>query len=143
MPTISDVADKLIAADLPVVFLDTCILLDVVRAVKRQNKDCVASAEALRQAVAAKPAKCQSVVSFLVRQEWREHHPKLVGEAAKHLGDLDCQSSYFHDACEIPKVDPGFARANYAGCEVAERLGELSGSLLDCSLEVDPDHACR
>ena len=32
MPTIPVLADQLIAADLPVIFLDTCILLDVIRA---------------------------------------------------------------------------------------------------------------
>ncbi len=34
MPTITAVADQIIAEDLPALFVDTCILLDVIRSIK-------------------------------------------------------------------------------------------------------------
>ena len=51
MPHITAVADQLIATDLPIIFLDTCILLDVIRAIKRRYTNCVAKARELHAAV--------------------------------------------------------------------------------------------
>ena len=44
MPSIADVVAHVLAADLPVLFPDTCILLDVIRGTKRRIKDCAARA---------------------------------------------------------------------------------------------------
>ena len=63
MPTITDVADQVIANDRPVIFLDTCILLDVIRAIKRQHTGCVAAAHKLHAAATVVPAQCSVVIS--------------------------------------------------------------------------------
>ncbi|HQU45343.1 MAG TPA: hypothetical protein PK867_21180 [Pirellulales bacterium] len=142
MPTITDVADQLIAADLPVMFLDTCIVLDVIRAVRRRYVNCVAKASELHTAVTVAPAQCSLVISHLVRHEWGVHEPELLSEARKHLAEMEDQSGHFHDACAVLGIVPGFARANYAAHGMADQLRDLSRQLLDAGIEVTPDDAC-
>jgi hypothetical protein len=143
MPSIESVADQLIAKDLPVIFLDTCVLLDVIRAIKRRTRDWVASARELREAVSGTPARCVSVVSHLVRHEWEDNQQSVSAEASKHLSELQEQSICFHDVCGVLGIVPEFSPADYPGLAVAEELRELSRSLLDSGLELDADVACE
>jgi len=142
MPHLTAVADQLIAADLPVIFLGTCILLDIIRAIKRRYADCVVKAKELHTAVTVLPIQCSLVASHLVRHEWGVHEPELLAEASRHLGAIEEQSGLFHDACGVFAIVPGFARANYAGHGMAEQLRDLSRELLSCGIEVDADDEC-
>ncbi len=142
MPSIALVASQLIVSDLPVIFLDTCILLDVIRAIKRRYANCVAKASELHTAVTAAPAQCSLVVSHLVRHEWAVNEPGLLMEAGRHLAEIEDQSGHFHDACAVLGIAPGFARANYAGHKMAEKLRDLSQQLLNSGIEVEADNEC-
>ncbi len=142
MALIAAVANQIIADDLPVVFVDTCSLLDVIRSVKRNLRDCVAHASALYSAATAVPRRCNIVVSYLVRHEWRAHEGELLDEAAQHLVEMEEHSRHFHDACGALGVAPGFGRSNYAACNLATQLRDLSRMILDCAIVVDDDNEC-
>jgi len=142
MPSITDVAARLSAADLPVIFLDTCILLDVIRAIKRRHANCVEHAAALYTAATAAPVRCSVVVSHLVHHEWGTNQQALLDEASRHLTEIHEQSGYFHDACGVFGIVPGFPRANYAGLGLAVRMHDLSRQLLDSAAVIDPDDEC-
>jgi len=142
MPSIPVVADHIIAENLPAIFVDTCILLDVIRSIKRKSKDCAAHAMALHSAATTAPKQCIIVVSHLVRHEWDVHDQELLNEASRHLIDLEDYSGHFHDACGILGIGPGFSRANYAAHELAVKLHGLSRQLLDCAIVIDPDNEC-
>jgi len=93
MPGIVDAADQLTAADLPVIFLDTCSILDLIRSIHRQHKNCVASGHGLVMATQTVPRTVSVVVSHLVRHEWNAnadeeltrakglHHPGRVSRS--------------------------------------------------------------
>jgi hypothetical protein len=142
MPTITAVADHIIAADLPVLFVDTCILLDVIRSIKRKLKNCASQAQGLHNAATVVPRQCVIVVSHLVQHEWGVHQQELLDEATRHLIDLEEHSGHFHDACGVLGIAPGFARANYAAHDVSVRLRDLSHQLLNCALVVEQDNEC-
>jgi hypothetical protein len=142
MPTIIEVADRLTAIDLPVLFLDTCIFLDIIRAIKRRYDHCVEAASGLHRALTVAPAQCSLVVSHLVRHEWAAHEHELVGEASRHLVEIEGQSAQFHDACAVLGISPGFPRANYAGHALADQLRDLSRDILDAGIEVESDNEC-
>jgi len=142
MPTITAVADQLVAADLPVLFVDTCILLDVIRSIKRRFPQCAAQARALHSAVTVAPRRCVLVVSHLVQHEWGVHQQELLEEATRHLVEMEDQSGHFHDACSVFGIAPGFGRANYAGHAVAAQLHDLSRQLIDSGIVVGPDNEC-
>jgi hypothetical protein len=142
MPSVVDVSDQLAAAALPVLFLDTCILLDVIRAIKRRYKNCVEHAARLLDTASAATPQCVVVISHLVRHEWGANEQALLDEATRHLAEIEDQSGHFHDACDVFGIVRTFPRANYAALGVADRLHDLSRHLLNCALVVDPDNEC-
>jgi hypothetical protein len=142
MPTIVGVADHIIAEDLPVLFVDTCVLLDVIRSIKRKFTNCALQAQSLHSAATAVPRECLIVISHLVRHEWGVHQQELLDEADRHLSELQEHSGHFHDACGVLGIAPGFGRANYAAHDVAVRLHDLSRQILDCALVVEQDYEC-
>lgn len=142
MPDFTAVADQIIAEDLPVLFVDTCILLDVVRSIKRKFKSCVAQAQSLHSAATVAPRQCILVTSHLVQHEWGVHEQELLDEATRHLIDMEEYSGHFHDACDVFGIEIGFGRSNYAAHNMAMRLRDLSRQLLDCGIVIDQDNAC-
>lgn len=142
MPAIAAVADHIVAENLPVLFVDTCILLDVIRSIKRKAKDCAAQAKGLHSAITVSPKQCIIVVSHLVKHEWGVHEQDLLDEASRHLIDLEEHSGHFHDACGVLGIAPGFGRSNYAAQNVAGSLRDLSRQLLDCGIVIDKDNEC-
>jgi hypothetical protein len=142
MPTILEVADQLAQADLPVIFLDTCILLDVMRAIKRRYANCVDHAVLLHAAATVTPRQCSVVVSHIVQHEWHANQQMLLQEASRHLAEIHEQSAHFHDACRAFGIAPGFPRANYAGLGIADRLHSLSWQLLNSATLIDADNEC-
>ena len=142
MPTITAVADHIIAQDLPALFVDTCILLDVIRSIKRKSANCAAQAQGLHNAATVAPRRCIVVVSHLVQHEWGVHEKELLDEATRHLIDLQEHSGHFHDACGVFGIAPGFGRSNYAAHNMAVRLHDLSHQLINCGIVIDPDNEC-
>jgi len=142
MPSITAVADQLVAADLPALFSDTCILLDVIRSIERCDADCIAKASGLLDAATVAPIRCQLIVSNIVRYEWGAHDVALTAKAARHLLKLEELSKHFHDACSVFGITPSFARANYSGYGIADQLHDLARRIVDRSLIVESDDEC-
>ena len=142
MPTIEAAADRVVAADLPVLFVDTCVLLDVIRSIKRRYANCAAQARGLLIAATVAPQQCVLIVSHLVQHEWAVHQQELLDEATRHLNEMADQSGHFHDACGVFGTAPGFERANYAAHKIASHLHDLSRQLLNCGIILDPDNEC-
>ena len=142
MPIIAAVADHIVAENLPALFVDTCILLDLVRSIKRKAKDCAAQAKTLHSAATVAPKQCIIVVSHIVKHEWLAREQELLDEASRHLIELEEHSGHFHDACGVLGIAPGFGRSNYAGHNLAVSLHDLSRQLLDCGIVIDQDNEC-
>jgi hypothetical protein len=142
MPAIADVVRQLGQADCPVVFLDTCVLLDIIRSIERRVKNCVRAANDLHLGVTSTPAKFQLVVSHLVHHEWGVNAPQRLLDAGRHLVAMEEQSEYFHDSCAVFGIVPGFGRAAYAAHDVAKRLHDLSAQVLNAGLMVVTDDEC-
>jgi len=75
MPSIGDAATRIQAANLPVLFLDTCSILDPIRTPLRPNelRGCIEAAQELLQLVTGSPARCVLVVASFVPGEWLAH----------------------------------------------------------------------
>jgi hypothetical protein len=142
VPTIAEVAGQIIAADLPVIFLDSCILLDVIRAIKRRYTNHVEQAVRLVAFATAAPRKCMVAISHIVQHEWNENELNLRDEATRHLREMQEYSGHFHDACDALNIARPFGKAAYSALSVADRLHDLSRQLRDCSVIIDHDDAC-
>lgn len=142
MSTITSVTDELFHADLPALFLDTCILLDIIRSVKRCHTNCVRDAIGFVDAATSIPIRCKIVASHIVSHEWAANEREIVLEASKHLSEMETQSAHFHEACAEMRIPLGFSRAAYSRHDVANRLRSLSHDLLKSAIIVDSDVEC-
>jgi hypothetical protein len=143
MSRIADVVTTLIAAPVPILLLDTCAFLDIIRAPVRRDPSWIEPAIRLRAGVSAQPRKCGLVVASLVGQEWTDSVATVVKELSKHLRDLDAQAAHVHDACNAVGISLGQAKPLYAGTLLNSLLHDLSRDLMNVALALDGDDALK
>jgi len=80
MTLIADIVRDITAIPAPVLFLDTCILLDVVRAPLRSKPDEVRFAQLFLSSVQKNPKTIHLLVPSPVQPEWDTHIPERVNE---------------------------------------------------------------
>jgi hypothetical protein len=139
MPSIDDAAVQIAASGVPVLFLDTCILLDIIRTANRCLPNYTARALELSGLISAAPPACLVVVSSIVPHEWNANVQKVTDENARHFEKLEEHSLHFHDACLALGIALPFGRASYSQWGLAERLRDLSKQLLDRAICLDAD----
>jgi hypothetical protein len=93
MPMIGAIVKAIIASPAPVLFLDTCVLLDIVRAPRRGKPIEVRVAEALRTAVTKAPKTIHLLVGSPTPTEWRNHILETEEECAEALDICDFVSA--------------------------------------------------
>jgi hypothetical protein len=144
MPGLADAVLQIQGAGLPVLFPDTCILLDVIRAPVRPRElaGCVQAAQELLQLVAGPPTRCTLVVASFVPDEWVAHSESRADEVRTQLARIDAQANDMHGFCGLVGITPPFPSPEYRVLPLAERLHDLSQRLLDAALRLDPDHDC-
>jgi hypothetical protein len=143
MPSIDEAAESLVAMDRPVLFVDTCIFLDIVRSTHRGLRDYAALASELLKLVSDSPATCALVVSSIVPQEWNDNAPAVTQETSQLLRKMEEQSSHFHDACQALGIAVATPRTRYGQSGLAEALRDLSRSLIDRAIQLDADDMCH
>ncbi|MGC8644008.1 MAG: hypothetical protein ACP5XB_29465, partial [Isosphaeraceae bacterium] len=144
MSTIDEAVEKILGAELPVLFLDTCVLLDIIRAPLRpaQLRGCLQAALELRHLAGVPPIRCLLVVASFVPGEWLTHAEAEVQNLRAHLNDFDEEASLLHGFCNLVGITPSFPKPEYGVLSLAEKLHDVSRQLLDGSLSLEPDHAC-
>jgi hypothetical protein len=140
MPAIADVAVQVLAEGVPVLFLDTCSILDVIRAPVRGLMDCVEAATELHAMANASPQRCRLVVGSFVPKEWAAHDNDVFAELTKHLGKMQDQASHFHSLSGHLGLSLGFGMPQYVTSGIAAALHDLSRKLLNTSLTIDSHH---
>ncbi len=140
MPSAADAAVQVQAAGLPVLFIDTCSLLDVIRAPVRPDRlrGCVEAAVELLRLVSGPPQQATLVVASFVPTEWTTHAGPTTDDLKKHLSRLDDWAIAFHDACGFVGVAPAFGRPVYSAAGLADALFDLSRRLLDRAIRLSP-----
>jgi len=144
MASITDAVAQIVAANLPVLFADTCILLDVIRAPLRpaELRGSVGAAQELLQLITVAPFQCTLVVGSFVPGEWLAHSQSEANSLRDHLAEFDDEAARLHEFCGLMKITPPFPRSEYRLIPLEERLHDLSRQLLDGALRLDPDHDC-
>src|SRR5262245_24098264 len=143
MPSITAVEAQLRADDRPVLFLDTCILLDLIRATYRcLGVGYVQGAVELHTLLTSNPPQCALIVASMVPTEWADNAPKVRDEVQSHLKKIQDQAVHFHEACAILGITLTFGRPSYSAVGLAERLYDFSKALLDGSIRLDGDAGC-
>lgn len=143
MPSIAAVEAQLRVDDRPALFLDTCILLDIIRTTYRcLGTDYIQRAVELRTLLTSNPPQCALIVASMVPKEWSDNAPNVKDEVQTHLKKIQDQAEHFHDACAALGMALPFGRPFYPRVGLADGLYDLSKALLDGSIHLDPDTGC-
>jgi hypothetical protein len=137
MPTIAGAAAQVLAAGIPVLFLDTCSILDVIRAPARNLTHCVEAATELLGMATAAPPTCSLVVGSFVPKEWSDHEQEVLDLLNGHLDRMQAQAAHFHGLCTHLGLTIGFSHPQYPASGLALRLHDLSHQLLQTCLVLD------
>ena len=142
MPTLADTVSELLTRDEPVLFLDTCILLDIVRATYRCLGTTVADASEIRRALGTSPPSVSLVLASWIFTEWQNNITVTQNDVAKHLESIQDQSNHFYEACQALGVSLSFTKPDFKTANLHQLLHDLSKELLECSISVDDDATC-
>jgi hypothetical protein len=143
MPSIDEVAERIAAAGAPALFLDTCILLDIIRSTHRCLPNYAARASELLTLASKVPPTCVVIVSSIVPHEWNTNAKSVTDDVDRHMIEMEEQSLHFHDACQALDISVPFGRANYGHWGLVEKLRNLSQNILDRAIHLDADHESR
>jgi hypothetical protein len=143
MPTIAEAEARIREGNRPVLFLDTCIYLDIIRAPDRSLKGYVQSGLDLLGLLTEDTPRCTLVAVSMIPREWTDNAEQVRDEENGRLMKLQKPADMFHDTCSTLNITPPFGRPNYSSVGMIERLHEVSKKLLDRSMLLDKDDACR
>jgi hypothetical protein len=143
MTSIADAVQDLAVTPRPVVCLDTCIFLDILRCIKRDKTEIVEHIRKILETIATAPDRLQTVITSLIRIEWMQNYPDvLIKETRQELSDLDKRISRVHATWNslgspLPNRAP-----RYHEPSLPENLKNLAESLLSNSMELAEDSDC-
>jgi PIN domain-containing protein len=143
MTSIADAVNDLAGTPRPVVCLDTCIFLDILRSVRRDNTQILEHTQKILQTIATAPDRLQIVITSLIRIEWMQKHSDVLNkETRQDLSDLDKRISTVHATWDslgspLPNRAP-----KYHDPSLPENLKSLAESLLSIAMELDEDPDC-
>ena len=134
MTLIADIIRDIAANPAPVLFLDTCILLDVVRAPLRSKPDEVRFAQLFLTSVQKNPKTLHLLVPSPVQPEWDTHIQERVNECATAVNACNSVAAVCgHLALPVVAALP-------AGVlKMPELLRQLSADLLAACVAIDND----
>jgi hypothetical protein len=138
MPSLTDTSTRIAATGVPVLFLDTCSILDVIRAPVRGLAGCIEAASELVGLATAAPPRCSPVVGSFVPVEWGTHAQGVLDELTKHLDKMDQQAGHFYALRAHLGIALGFGRPRYEPSGLGGRLLDLSRHLHQAAAVLDP-----
>src|SRR5712671_6417730 len=111
MPSIAAAVTRIMAADLPVLFADTCSIVDPIRAPLRPDdlRGCIEAAQELLQIVTTAPVQCTLVIASFVSDEWLTHAGAEADHLRDHLARVDAEGGRLHSLCGLVGIAPPFA----------------------------------
>lgn len=136
MPTIAEAADHLLATGHPALCVDTCIVLDIIRAPLRKIEGCVQAAVNLMDLV--KQNRCTIIASSRIRHEWNNHRAGVCEEAEEHVQKWLDDASAFREACELIH-NPISLGAHSNISVLITKLEELASAVIDAAIHLTQD----
>lgn len=134
MMLIADAVATITSNPAPVVFLDSCVLLDVVRAPLRNTAGEVRVANQLLASVGKSPKTVYLIIGSPTPTEWADH----IDEAEKDCMTAVNSCNAVADACGYLAL-PGVATLPAAALGLPGLLRKLSADLLAAAIHLDHD----
>ena len=134
MPDVAAAAATINLAVAPVVFLDTCVLLDVVRAPLRNAAGNVGAATEVLTGANRNPPTIYPVIACPTPTEWGCHIDDAVQDCEKAVNSVSAVSA----SCAFAGL-PALGPLPAGLATLPDRLKTLSKILLDASILLDKD----
>jgi hypothetical protein len=141
MTSFTTATGHIAASPAPLFLLDTCALLDIIRAPAREKlgADAVRAANDLKQSLIATPRKCHVVLSHLVESEFRDNSAEPIGTTKKVV---ETSKQVLLAALELglPGL-PGQASPTL-GDDLVGALERVANDIIAAATVIAPDTPC-
>jgi hypothetical protein len=134
MPDVAAAAARIRLAVAPVVFLDTCVLLDVVRAPLRNAAGNVEAATEVLTGANRTPPTVYPVIACPTPTEWGDHIDEAAQDCENAVNSIGAVSA----SCTFVGL-PALGPLPAGLATLPDRLKTLSKNLLDASILLDKD----
>jgi hypothetical protein len=140
MPTIPAAVITIQAHPAPVVFLDSCVLLDIIRAPLRNAASSVQAASELLTGAQRVPPTVYAVIGCPTPTEWNDHVAEAVTDCTTAISSVNAVS----EAWSVLGMG-GIPLLPVAAMPLPDRLKDLSENLRNAAilLDKDPDALSR
>jgi hypothetical protein len=140
--TIAEAVTILLANPRPVLCLDTCDFLDVVRSFEEDGNSQAASARRLIKTLDAEPHRVQLVITSLVRHEWGQNVAASMKRASGHLEETLERLARILASCEHVKIVAQRPATDYARLPLVQGLVDLAENLMSRAILLDREGSC-
>ena len=132
-------------AGIPLLFPDTCALLDIVRLPIRQDPSTIrrelSAASQIAHAALESPPRLIVVVAPPIDQEWAKNLPNVIGELNIAIERCINQSERFIEAQNCFSIPPIGAPLRNTLNALVTSSQALASSILDCAVHLSEDEA--
>ena len=139
--TLAKAEQSILSLGLPVMMLDTCVLLDIIRAPIRNDVASLKAALRLLTRISAAPASIQLVVTYMVMKEWADNSLLVRDEVLGKIRQLNEQIDVAHEVCAAARISTGL-KSIYDGTAIASQRQQVSTKLLNSAIIVEKDANC-
>jgi hypothetical protein len=142
--TIVNAAKVIGLSSIPVLLLDTCAVLDIIRAPQRKEiqNDIIAKANEIVFKSITDPKQLWIVKTTLVDQEWLQHYQETKNQREKYIKDVDERSIELRDVSQhLPLFYP-ILPLEFRHLKIPDSLQNLATSLIESSLMLPEDNNC-
>lgn len=137
------VAEGILSGPAPVLLLDTCSIIDLVRVPIRQTRvDLLGAAQKLLARVNANPRQLWTVVNQQVVQEWQDNAFKVAGEVAAAMSVTEDAARRLVAAARDLAPGQRVSTFSLGGLRLDSLLVARSRSLLEGAVALTDDDAC-
>lgn len=139
---ISQAVDAVISKGKPVLLIDTCSLLDVVRVAYRKNikHSHLVGAEKLLEK--AENNELLLVITDTVEKEFNDNSLDVCIELEKHITKLETENQRLINTIESLNLSYKFNIHNLSGVKLPDTIREILDKILEKALIVDRDLGC-
>lgn len=137
--TLIELTNQINAHPTPLLFLDTCAILDLIRVPYRDGLplDMIDATKRLLLKATSQPPQLWVVVADQVETEWRKHQTKASEDLRKEIED--CQAKLTRFSKVIQKVLSTTCLTHLTQFSLETHLANLSKDVLDVSLKIAED----
>jgi hypothetical protein len=140
--SIAEATATILAGPKPVILLDTCALLDIVRSAYRSNVHLSHLAGSRELLTKAARNEVHVVATTTIENEFQEHLRPTTLELERSLADLAAKNAAVINAIECVGLSYRFTVDGFAGIKLTDALQKIAQDVFAAGMVLDRDPDC-